>query len=76
MLTLEKMIGQLEEAININSDDTVFSDRLFIDLINQARAVFIRQDLNKKRTADPTIIKESHTYTILDLLRMLFMLFF
>ena len=27
MLTLEKMIGQLEEAININSDDTVFSDR-------------------------------------------------
>tara|TARA_R110000796_G_scaffold57700_2_gene133182 strand:- start:18229 stop:18993 length:765 start_codon:yes stop_codon:yes gene_type:complete len=58
MLTLEKMIGQLEEAININSDDTVFSDRLFIDLINQARAVFIRQDLNKKRTADPTIIQE------------------
>jgi len=58
MLTLEKMIGQLEEAINIDSDDSVFSERLFIDLINQARAVFIRQDLNKNRTADPTIIQE------------------
>ena len=58
MLTLEKMIGQFEEVINIDSDDSVFSDRFFIDLINQARAVFIRQDLSKNRTADPTIIQE------------------
>ena len=58
MLTLEKMIGQFQEAINIDSDDSVFSDRFFIDLINQARAVYIRQDLNKNRTADPTIIQD------------------
>lgn len=58
MLTLNQMISQLEEAINIDSDDTVFSERLFVDMINQARAVFIRQDLNKNRTADPTIIQE------------------
>lgn len=58
MLTLNQMISQLEEAFNIDSDDTVFSERLFIDMINQARAVFIRQDLNKNRTADPTLIQE------------------
>jgi len=58
MLTLNQMLGQLYEMGNIDSDDSVFTDRLLIDLINQARAVFVRQDLNKNRTADPTLIQE------------------
>ena len=52
------MLGQLYEMGNIDSDDSVFTDRLLIDFINQARAVFVRQDLNKNRTADPTLIQE------------------
>lgn len=58
MLTLNQILGQLHESFNIDSDDTIFSDRYLIDLVNQARAVFLRQDLNKGRTADPTIIQE------------------
>jgi hypothetical protein len=57
MLTLNQMIGQVQEAFNLNSDDSNVSDRLFIDLINQARAFHLRNELNKFRTADDTIIQ-------------------
>ena len=57
MLTLNQMIGQVEEALNINSDDSNVSTRYLIDLINQARAFHLRNELNKFRTADDTIIQ-------------------
>ena len=51
------MIGQIEEALNINSDDSNLSNRFLIDLINQARAFHLRNELNKFRTPDDTIIQ-------------------
>jgi hypothetical protein len=57
MLTLNQMIGQIEEALNINSDDSNLSERYIIDLINQSRAFHLRNELNKFRTADDTVIQ-------------------
>ena len=57
MLTLNQMIGQIYEGLNINTDDTVLEERYLIDLINQARAFHLRNELNKFRTADDTVIQ-------------------
>ena len=57
MLTLNQMIGQIEEALNINSDDSNLSERYIIDLISQSRAFHLRNELNKFRTADDTVIQ-------------------
>lgn len=57
MLTLNQMISQVQEALNLNSDDSNISDRYLIDLINQARAFHLRNELNKFRTADDTVIQ-------------------
>ena len=51
------MIGQIQESLSFNSDDSDVSDRLLIDLINQARAFHLRNELNKFRTPDDTIIQ-------------------
>ena len=60
MLTMNQMIGQIQEALNLNSDDSNVSDRLMIDLINQSRAFHLRNELNKFRTADDTVIQNLH----------------
>lgn len=49
------MIGQLEEALGINSDDSVFDYRLYQDLINQQRVVDIRNEYNRVRTIPDSI---------------------
>ena len=56
-MTLNQMIGQIQESLSFNSDDSDVSDRLLIDLINQARAFHLRNELNKFRTPDDTIIQ-------------------
>lgn len=60
MLTMNQMIGQIQEALNLNSDDSNVSDRLMVDLINQSRAFHLRNELNKFRTADDTVIQNLH----------------
>jgi hypothetical protein len=57
MLSLNQAISQIEELLGISSDDTTVDERLIIDLLNQARAVALRQELNKARTPDDTIIQ-------------------
>lgn len=55
MLPLTDLHSQLDEALNINNADSVFSPLYYTDLINEQRALFIRNEYNKKRTLDPNI---------------------
>lgn len=55
MLSLRDLHSQLDEALNINDTDSVFSTLYYTDLINEQRSLFIRNEYNKKRTIDPYI---------------------
>jgi hypothetical protein len=55
MLPLEDLHSQLDEALNINVSDASFSSLYYTDLINEQRALFIRNEYNKKRTLDPNV---------------------
>ena len=55
MLPLQDLFSQLDEALNINSSDSVFTDLYYTDLINEQRSVWIRNEYNKNRSIDPNI---------------------
>ena len=58
MLPLIDLHSQLDEALNVNSIDSEFSDLFYTDLINEQRALFLRNEYNKSRTIDPNIQQE------------------
>jgi hypothetical protein len=58
MLPLIDLHSQLDEALNINSSDSVFDDLYYTDLINEQRALLLRNEYNKSRTLDPNIQQE------------------
>jgi len=55
MLPLKDLHSQLDEALNINSSETVFSPLYYTDLINEQRSLWIRNEYNKNRSIDPNI---------------------
>lgn len=58
MLPLVDLHSQLDEALNINNSDSVFSSLYYTDLINEQRSLFIRNEYNKERQIDPNIQQE------------------
>jgi hypothetical protein len=58
MLSLRDLHSQLDEALNINSDESSLSHEYYTDLINQQRALWIRNEYNKNRTIDPAVQQE------------------
>tara|TARA_R110000868_G_scaffold411280_1_gene702656 strand:- start:903 stop:1616 length:714 start_codon:yes stop_codon:yes gene_type:complete len=55
MLPLVDYHSQLDEALNINNSDSVFATLYYTDLINEQRAVALRNEYNKKRVIDPNV---------------------
>lgn len=55
MLPLRDLHSQLDEELNISTSDSLFSDLYYTDLINEQRALFIRNEYNKKRELDSAI---------------------
>lgn len=55
MLPLVDLHSQLDEALNINNSDSVFTTVYYTDLINEQRSLFIRNEYNRKREFDPNI---------------------
>jgi hypothetical protein len=55
MNSLNTLHSQLDEALNINSVDTVFTPLYYTDLINGQREVWLRNEYNKNRSIDPNI---------------------
>jgi hypothetical protein len=55
MNSLNTLHSQLDEALNINAVDTVFSTLYYTDLINGQREVWLRNEYNKNRSIDPNI---------------------
>lgn len=58
MLSLQDLHAQIDELLAINSIESSFSYELYTDLINEQRALFIRNEYNKNRTVDPYIIQD------------------
>lgn len=58
MITLETLYSQVEEALNINSDDSTISRQLIVDLIAQYREVWIRNEVKKGNKIDQDIIQD------------------
>ena len=58
MITLNQMIYQIYEGLQITSDDTSLDKRLIKDLINQSRANWIRKEHNKNRSIDDNVIQD------------------
>jgi len=58
MLPLIDLHSQLDEALNINNSDSVFSSLYYTDLINEQRAIGIRNEYNKLRTIDYSLQQE------------------
>lgn len=58
MISLNQMIYQVYEILQITSDDTSLDKRLIKDLINQERANWIRKEHNKNRSIDDNIIQD------------------
>ena len=54
-LTINKMLGQIWEMYNLNSDDSNIDDRLIIDLIEQNRAVDLRNEYSRNRSIHPSV---------------------
>ena len=58
MISLNQMIFQVYEDLQITSDDTSLDKRLIKDLINQERANWIRKENNKNRSIDDNILQD------------------
>ncbi len=58
MLPLIDLHSQLDEALNINSSDSVFSDLYYTDIINEQRSLWLRNEYNKNRSIDPNVQQE------------------
>lgn len=57
-LTLNELVYQVYESLQINADDTTLDRRLIEDFIAEERALWIRNELNKNRSIDPSIIQD------------------
>lgn len=55
MLPLEDLHAQLDEALNINSSESVFDQLYYTDLINEQRSLWLRNEYNKNRSIDPNV---------------------
>lgn len=55
MLPLADLHSQLDEALNINASQSVFSTLYYTDLINAQRELWIRNEYNKNRSIDPNL---------------------
>jgi hypothetical protein len=55
MLPLQDLFSQLDEELNINSSESIFTELYYTDLINEQRALLIRNEYNKNRSIDPNI---------------------
>jgi len=58
MTTLNKMIYQIYEALQISVDDTSLDKRLIVDLINQNSELWIRRENKKNKSIDPKLIQD------------------
>jgi len=58
MLSLQDLHAQLDEFLAINSIQSTFSYEFYTDLINEQRAVWIRNEYNKNRSIDPYILQD------------------
>jgi hypothetical protein len=57
MLSLSDLHAQLDETLAINSIESSFSYEFYTDLINEQRALWLRNEYNKNRSIDPHIIQ-------------------
>ena len=57
MLTLEDLQAQLDESLAINSIESSYSYDFYTDLINEQRALFLRNEYNRNRKIDPFVIQ-------------------
>jgi hypothetical protein len=58
MLSLEDLQAQLDESLAINSVESSYSYEFYTDLINEQRALWLRNEYNKNRSIDPFIIQD------------------
>jgi hypothetical protein len=57
MLSLYDLHAQLDETLAINSIESSFSYEFYTDLINEQRALWLRNEYNKNRSVDPFVIQ-------------------
>jgi hypothetical protein len=57
MLSMVDLRAQLDESLAINSVESSFSYEFYTDLINEQRALFLRNEYNKNRSIDPYVIQ-------------------
>lgn len=55
MLPLVDLHSQLDEALNVINSDSIFTTAYYTDLINEQRALFIRNEYNRRREIDPNV---------------------
>lgn len=58
MLSLNDLHSQLDELLNINSDESTITKELYTDLINEQRSLLIRNEYGKNRSVDPNVKQE------------------
>jgi hypothetical protein len=58
MLSLEDYHAQIDELLAINSIESSYSYEMYTDLINEQRALWIRNEYNKNRSIDPYILQD------------------
>ena len=56
-LTLRDLYSQLDEELQINSDDSVFDYRYYYDIIKQVREIDIRNEYNRNRSINEAVIQ-------------------
>jgi hypothetical protein len=57
MLSLQDYHAQIDELLAINSIESSYSYEMYTDLINEQRALWIRNEYNKNRAVDPYILQ-------------------
>jgi hypothetical protein len=57
MLSLDDYRAQIDELLAINSIESSYSYEFYTDLINEQRALWLRNEYNKNRSIDPYVIQ-------------------
>lgn len=57
MLSLDDYKAQIDELLAINSVESSYSYEFYTDIINEQRALWLRNEYNKNRSIDPYIIQ-------------------
>jgi hypothetical protein len=58
MLSLQDLQAQIDEALAINSIESSYSYEFYTDLINEQRALWLRNEYNKNRSIDPYVLQD------------------